>query len=219
MFNPTELMQKILTSVEAQYIIDRISPIYGEARIFLHLLQAIGVGLDEAEYCKDQFDMQSIVATATWALNYFEEQYGVTTNTSLSYEQRRANIYAAIRFKVPLNPAKVASIMAAIGNTEVTIEENTGKNKFTVHTKSTPYAKKMLDFLNSAKPAHTIYEFLMNDEISTEETWYGAFSAINLPVLYADFGGVTDIETVESWYGGFHTLSVPTITVDFGGIE
>ena len=190
MFNPTELMQQILTSVEAQYIVDRISPIYGEARIFLHLLQAIGVALDEAEACKDDFDTQSIVSKATWSLRYYEDQYGVITNTTLSDEERRGNIYAAIRFKVPLNPRKVESILSAIGKTYVTIEENTGKNQFTVRSSNTPYADRMLEFLDQAKPAHTIYDFSINDNVQSEETWYGGFRAITVPVTSVDFGGV-----------------------------
>ena len=217
MFNPTELMQAILKSEEAQYIIDRISPIYGKARSFLYLLQAIGVALDEAEGCKNDFDSQSIVSKATWALKYYEEEYGVTTNTSLPDEQRRSNIYAAIRFKVPLNPTKVASIMSAIGKTETTIEENTGKNKFTVHSKPTRLYQNMVDFLNNAKPAHTIYDFIISDDIESEQTLYGAFNAITLPVHYVDFGGITEIETTETLFGGFQLLSIPVTSVDFGG--
>lgn len=184
-------MLSILKSEEAQYIIDRISPIYGEARVFLWLLQAIGRGLDNAEFCKDQFDAQSLISTATWSLNYYEDQYGVTTDTSLTDEERRGNVYAAIRFKVPLNPKKVESVLSAIGKTHVTIEENTAKNTFSVRSNSTMYANKMLEFLDSAKPAHTIYEFEMNDRIEASDTWYGAFQANTIPVTSVDFGGVT----------------------------
>ena len=97
MINPTELMQSILTSEEAQIIIDHMSPIYGEARVFLWLLQAIGLALDEAESCKDDFDAQSLVAKATWSLKYYEDQYGLLTNTSLTDEQRRGNIFEFLK--------------------------------------------------------------------------------------------------------------------------
>ena len=191
MYNPTELMLSILTSEEAQIIIDRLSPIYGSARVFLWLIQAIGIGLDEVEDCKDQFDAQSIVSTATWSLKYYEDQYGVTTDTTLTDEQRRGNIFAAMRYKVPLNPKKMESILSSLGSTYVSIEENTGTNKFTVVAGSTQYASRMIRFLERAKPAHTIYEFGINDDIESTETMYMAFQAITVPIITTDFGGVS----------------------------
>ena len=219
MINPTELMLSILKSEHAQLIIDRISPIYGEARVFLWLLQAVGVALDEAELSVGDFDVQSNVTNATWSLDYYEDQYGVRKNTALSLEDRRANVFAAIRFKVPLNPEKVASIMSAIGKTYVTIEEHTGKNKFTVHSRNTMYADRMIAFLEAAKTAHTIYEFEIDDKVESEEGMYGGFHAITVPVTTVDFGGLTILESRQTSFNGFHTLAIPVTSVDFGGEE
>lgn len=191
MVNPTELMQSILKSREAQYLIDYLSPIYGEARVFLWLFQAIGIALDEAESVKDDFDTQSQVAKATWSIPLYEEQYGLIKNGDLSDEQRRTNIYAAIRFKVPLNPRKVEMILSAIGQTSVSIIENTGPNTFTVVSGNSPYLDDMLDFLDTAKPAHTIYKYGVADDIEADQTVYGWFNAVTVPVTEVDFGGVT----------------------------
>ena len=168
MLNPTRLMHVILTSEEAQLIIDYMSPIYGEARVFLWLLQAIGTALDEANTCRDDFDAQSQIATATWSLPYYEDEYGIVTNSTLSDEQRRKNIFSAIRFKVPLNPYKVSMILSAVGGTKVTIEENTGKNRFTVHTDYTDLPAEMEKFINMAKPAHTICDFEIEGLVTTK---------------------------------------------------
>ena len=191
MYNPTELMLSILQSEEAQYIIDRISPVYGEARVFLWLLQAIGVGLDHAEYCKDLFDAQSLIATATsLTLEYYEDQYGITPDTTITDDQRRAGIYAAMRFKAPLNPKKMESILAALGKTHVTITENTAKNTFSVQSGGTPYTSSMMEFLDRAKPAHLTYEFNVTDKIEAEQTRYVSFQTTTVPVITVDFGGV-----------------------------
>ena len=216
MYNPTELMQSILTSESAQRIIDRISPVYGEARVFLWLLQAVGIALDYSEGIKDDFDIQSLVAKATWSLMYYEEQYGVTKNSSLTLEQRRQNVFAAMRFKAPLNPTKVASIMSALAQSEVSIEENTGKNRFKVTAvPSTPYIKRAVEFLDKAKPAHTIYWFDVKDDAISEEPYCAGFHAITVPLTVIKIG--TNILSEQSWHGGFHAQSVPVPTVDFGG--
>ena len=170
MINPTELMQSILTSEEAQIIIDHMSPIYGEARVFLWLLQAIGLALDEAESCKDDFDAQSLVAKATWSLKYYEDQYGLLTNTSLTDEQRRGNIFAAMRSKAPLNPAKLESILSAMGSTDVTVEENTGQNRFSVISGISDNWDSMVRFIESAKPAHTLFDFTVDPRYTQEAT-------------------------------------------------
>ena len=49
MYNKTELMDKILTSPEAQKIMDFVSPVYGEAYSALHLFNCIGCVLDELD--------------------------------------------------------------------------------------------------------------------------------------------------------------------------
>lgn len=219
MINPTELMQKILTSEHAQLIIDRISPVYGDARVFLWLLQAVGIGLDEAEQASTDFDQQSNPATASWSLKNYEDQYGLRRSPSLTDDERRANIYAAIRFKVPLNPTKVASILSAIGKTYVTIEEHTGKNRFTVHSRNTMYPGRMIAFLEAAKPAHTIYELDIDDEVKAIEEAAWGFAAITVPVTTIDFGGRTMLESTQIMSTVIHTLAVPVTTVDFGGEE
>ena len=77
MRNETRMMQEILTSPEAQKIIDFISPVYGNAYVGLFLFQAIGSALDSVdqfpEKMKDQLAIQSV--TDVGALDYWEDQF------------------------------------------------------------------------------------------------------------------------------------------------
>ena len=59
-----------------------------------------------------------------------------------------------------MNPSRLGVILKGITNAEISITENTGKNRFTVYINTTPYkadnttVNKTLDKL---KPAHLIY--------------------------------------------------------------
>ena len=62
----------------------------------------------------------------------------------------------------PMNPAALARIAsAASANAEVEIEDNTGKNKFTLWVSALPSAveqAKIEAAVDDAKPAHLIYD-------------------------------------------------------------
>lgn len=208
MLNPTELMQSILTSEEAQIIIDHMSPIYGEARVFLWLLQAIGLGLDEAESCKDDFDLQSLIARATWSLKYYEEQYGLPTNTDLSDEERRNKVFAKMRSSGQMNPARMESLLSAQAGVPVRIEENTGQNTFSVISDITNNPASVDALVNKLKPAHLVYNFEIHPEYSDVATIYhGTYADVENEI-------VAVIKTVEIW-----TMSIPTDTiVSHGGM-
>ena len=205
MLNPTELMQSILTSEEAQIIIDYLSPIYGEARVFLWLLQSIGVGLDEAEACKDDFDLQSLVAKATWSLKYYEEQYGITTNSELTDEQRRGNIFASIRSTGPLNKIKMEAILSSMAGCDVRIEENTGINTFSVISDITDRPAAVDAYINRVKPAHLIYDFSINPEYQDEGMIYtGDFAVVENEIVASN-------NTTAKW-----SMRIPAGTVPAG---
>ena len=73
----TKLMEEILTSEEAQKIIDFVSPVYGNSYVALKLFQSIGLALDEINSFPDDFIDQIMIQTATWSLDHWEEQYGL----------------------------------------------------------------------------------------------------------------------------------------------
>lgn len=167
----TDLMDEILTSPEAQKIIGQVSPIYGAAFVGLWLFQVIGYQLDDMEKWSREFEAETVPQTATWSLDYWEQNYGIPRNPYLSVEQRRARIISKIRDRAPMNPAKLAKYVTSVTGVECEIIENTGKNAFKLvrHEQTGPLGLVRIA-LNEAKPAHLIYK--INSTFASEvHTW------------------------------------------------
>lgn len=159
----TELMEQILKSPMAQDIVQKVSPIYGEAYTVLWLYQVIGTVLDKMDEWTGSLKDQVVPQTATWSLPYWEEQYGIVTEPSWSYERRRQNIINKYMTRAPVNPKRMEKIVSVAANADARVEELTGKNCFTVYISSSKdavdeeFVKKEID---TAKPAHLIYTII-----------------------------------------------------------
>lgn len=157
------LMKEILQSPKAQKIIDYVSPIYEDAYIGLWIFEVIGRELDwMAHYCVE-YGYQVVPNTATWALKYYEQMYGIQTDESLPLEIRRANILSRTQDRAPLNPKKLAKIASlAANNAPVEVIEITGKHRFILSVTDI-YDKKLIKTVRSVvderKPAHLYYDF------------------------------------------------------------
>ena len=126
MYN-TEQMQRILKSPAAWDIIDELAPIYGEARVALWLFQVIGTELDDTRQWTRETMEQVIPHTATWSLDYWEDEYGLPRDPALTTQQRRDRILAYLRARAPMNPHNLAMVAsAAAGGAACRILERTG---------------------------------------------------------------------------------------------
>lgn len=155
----TELMRSILTNETAQMIIDYVSPIYGNSYVGLWIFQAIGTALDEVCKIAEQLKHETNPATADLLLDYWEREYALPTDPSLTKEQRRKKIIAKTQSHGPANPARLsAAVSAALGGVEVDITENVDKNTFQVnireHVESILPAVAVIERM---KPAHLVY--------------------------------------------------------------
>lgn len=168
----TDLMDEILTSPEARNIVGQVSPIYGAAFVGLWLFQVIGCQLDDMEAWSRAFQAETVPQTATWSLDYWEENYGIPRNPNMTASQRRARIISRIRDRAPMSPAKLARYITDVSGYECEIIENTGKNRFTLirRDQSGPLGLVRLA-LNEAKPAHVIYKLnsTWQNEVATGE--------------------------------------------------
>ena len=154
----TEMVEQILTSEEAQKILEWLSPIYGNSYVGLWLLQIIGMQLDKAGQWTAEMALQVTPQTATWTIEFWEKEFDIVPDDNWTLEQRRQNILAKMKYIAPMNPAKLSDIASAAAGAPVEIVENTGKNTFAVmvrrYTENFDRAKAMID---EAKPAHLIY--------------------------------------------------------------
>lgn len=170
----TELINQIITSPEAERILDFVSPIYGKSYVGLWLFEVIGRELDDMYHWAVGFADQTVPNRATWSLPYWEAEYGITPDPNDTIEERRAAILQKIMYRGPMNPKKLASIVAVAAGVPTDIEENTGKNKFTVILRDLPinrltgavksvYAARRT--VDEAKPAHLIYDMRVEKQI------------------------------------------------------
>lgn len=165
----TELMRSILTSETAQKIIDYVSPIYGDSYVGLWLFQAIGVALEEVCRIAEQLKYETNPATADLLLDYWEREYYIATDPTLTKEQRRAKIIAKTQTRGPASPARLsAAVSAALGGVPVDITENVAKNTFLVNIREqVPSIEPAVATLERLKQAHQIYQICTVDRAVT----------------------------------------------------
>lgn len=165
----TELMDEILKSPMAQNIVQLVSPIYGEAYTVLWLYQAIGTILDMMDEWTGSLQDQVHPQTATWSIPYWEKQYGITPDPSLSTEQRRSNILQKFRTKGQINPKRMEDLISVIAGYSTQIYENISKNKFRVAIRG--YVDdltlaEIYSLIKEMKPAHLIYDVIIAEVVN-----------------------------------------------------
>ena len=159
MRNPTELMKSILTNETAQKMIDYVSPIYGNSYVGLWIFQSIGFVLSDVCAIADQLRYETNACTSDLLLDYWERQYGIPKDSSLTKEQRRERIINKKQNHGPGNRARLESAVSdALGGVKVDITENTDRNTFRVNIHDVvPSYKPAVAVVERRKPAHLIY--------------------------------------------------------------
>lgn len=160
MRNPTEMMRAILTDEKAQEIIDYVSPKYGDSYVGLWMFQAIGAIMGEIYRVAEQMRYEANPATADLLLDLWEAHYGISTNSSLTKEQRRAIMIGKVQLRGPCNPKRLEdAVSGALGGVPVEITENISKNTFLVNIREVvPSINPAVAILEQRKPAHLIYQ-------------------------------------------------------------
>lgn len=78
---------------------------------------------------------QFFVPSATWGLARWEKIFGLPTDLSKTYEQRRAIIMSRIRGTGAVTPALIAIVASAFANGEVAVRENDPFTPYTIEVK------------------------------------------------------------------------------------
>ena len=178
LLNRTELAEEILSCEESRRMVNMVSPIYGESYVGLWLFQAIGAELDRLRVFLEELELQLNPATATWMLPEWERRFGITPEVDWSIQQRRDAIISKRRLTAPITAKKLEDICSALVGARVDIEENTGKNKFTVYVRdnvTVEQFKAAADAIEQAKPAHLIYDLSIAESNNVTVENYTAF--------------------------------------------
>lgn len=113
---------------------------------------------------------QCFVSTATWGLDMWEQELGITTNTDISFEERRAAIMSKLFGTATTTIAMIKQLTDSITGGVSVIAEDNVNYRFIVHFKS-PYGipnniPALKAALEVCKPAHLGYVL-----IYTYATW------------------------------------------------
>lgn len=176
----TELMNKILQSEEANNIIEMLSPIYGNAYVALWLFEVIGRELDKVREWVETYELQIVPQTVTWAIGYWEKEYGIVPDATWTLEQRRNNLISTIWSRSGMNACKMEKILTSILGFPVTVDEYAGKNKIAIYVKGfTTDTARAIEFIERVKPAHMIYELNIADyEEATVADYYSIATTV-----------------------------------------
>lgn len=158
----TELMEEILTSEQAQLFITQMTPIYGEAYTFLWILQSVGMVLDDLMSYPEEIKKQVTPRTATWTLDYWESEYGITTDPTKTIEERQQILVNILKANARNNPKTLEDLITNTTGYKAEITENVSKNKFLVRLYGYLLDDTALrNVIERRKPAHLIYETFM----------------------------------------------------------
>jgi len=114
-------------------------------------------------YYADDVKNQLRIDTATWGLIYWEDAYGIETNLSLSYEQRRAIAKAKKKGQGTTTIQMIKTVAETFSGGQVGIIEHDDDYYFTVQfigVKGIPSnMQSFINMLEDIKPAHLGYVF------------------------------------------------------------
>lgn len=158
-----DMRYNILTNELGNQMLDMISPIYNHSEVTLHLFESFGETLEPLVYfVLNDFIAQIFPQTATWGLDYWEEQYGIPTDKSKTIEQRRA-YFMSLKFnRPPMTPKRIESIVTGLTGFQCEVIDGVEVNKFDViirgYVNDLKTIKRTLD---DKTPAHLFYDIKM----------------------------------------------------------
>lgn len=148
----------MLTNASARRMLDSISPIYGRARNFLAILDALGSQTQQINDWAEQLNLQALPQTADWALYLWEDEYALRSG-GMGEDARRAQLLSRVRMVGSANPHAICSRAGAAVGCSVRAVENTGKNHFTLYAKRYAVDEDALRAaVDAIKPAHLNYQ-------------------------------------------------------------
>ena len=184
-----EEQDKIEIKREAD-LLDYLPSFYHNSNIVKSFLDSNSIEANILKYYVEDLNNNLYVKTATWGLNLFEEELGLTTDESISYEERRERILAKKRGNGTTTKAMIKNTAEAFSGGEVEVIENFNDYSFIVKFVGIKGIPKNLtlfkNMIEEIKPAHLNYELAF-----TYTVWSMVMAADN---TWNDFSSKTWVE-------------------------
>lgn len=132
-----DLKDSILTNITARRMVNHVSPIYGNSYVGLWIFEAISREYEEAWGLIRTLPDQLYPELATWAIELWEQRYGIEPDPSLDIEERRRRVVIRRTVPRPMNPETLIMMIYNITGRRAEVEEHTGPYTFGVYIDNT----------------------------------------------------------------------------------
>ena len=174
-----EEQDKIEIKREAD-LLEYLPSFYHNSDIVKAFMESNSVEVDTLKAYIEDLIKNLYVKTATWGLDLFEEELGLATDKSISYEERRERILAKKRGNGTTTKAMIKNTAEAFSGGEVEVIENFNDYSFIVKFVGVKGIPKNLtlfkNMIEEIKPAHLNYELAFTYTVwsmvmATDNTW------------------------------------------------
>lgn len=178
----------MLTSPRGQKMLSYLPGLYERSRVMQELLQAEGLEMDALRQAIDETLDQFFVRTATWSLDDWEEELGLTPAPTQPESERRDRIVSRIRGYGTCTISVVKSVSESYVYGAVDVTEQPELYRVTVTFVDTRGVPPNIDDLESAVeavvPAHleVVYQFryLLWDQLDAQSWSWDHLDSLNI---------------------------------------
>ena len=174
-------------------LLEYLPSFYHNSNIIKAFMESNSIEVDTLKAYMNDLVKNLYVKTATWGLDLFEEELGLTTDKSISYEERRERILAKKRGNGTTTKAMIKNTAEAFSGGEVDVIENFSDYSFIVKFVGVKGIPKNLalfkQMIEEIKPAHLNYELAF-----TYTVWNMIMSNSN---IWNDFRDKTWVELMS----------------------
>ena len=171
-------------------LLEYLPSFYHNSDIIKSFMESNNIEVDTLKAYVEDLSKNLYVKTATWGLDLFEEELGLVTDKSVSYEERRERILAKKRGNGTTTKAMIKNTAEAFSGGEVEVIENFSDYSFIVKFVGIKGIPKNLtlfkNMIEEIKPAHLNYELAF-----TYTVWSMVMAKSN---IWNDFNNKTWVE-------------------------
>lgn len=155
-----------LTSPRGREMFSYLPGYYETSRVIQTDMNAKGTEMDQLFAALDETLQQFFVSTATWGLDRWERELGITVDLAKPLDQRRAVVQSKLRGSGKFSGRLVKNVAEAYDGGSVDVTFEPAAWSFTIKFIDTVGIPPNLDDLKAAieeiKPAHMAVEFAFN---------------------------------------------------------
>lgn len=145
-------------------LIEMLPDTYQHSAEIADIENTLNTETEKVHNAKDDLLLQLNVETATWGLKLWEKAYGLQTDVSKSFADRRSRIKSKMRSAGVTTVAMIQNVAESFSNGEVDVIEYPAEYRFDIKFIGTlgipPNMGDLTAALEEIKPAHLAYAYV-----------------------------------------------------------